>query len=131
MAFLCIGEQTETAGRLPLTNELLALGENVTDMLYYEDDQEIATAIANIPQQSEDVEMLEADAPPGFEPEISHTGYDHNLVWASENTGLGSNSLVTTREDQMLDEDPQMRAPGTGRLGLDGNVSHPITKKKE
>ena len=98
-------------------------------MLNYEEDPEITTAIANIPPQSEDVRMLEADPPPGFELEFSCIGFDHNLVRASENTGLGSNFLVTAREDWMLDEDPQTKAPGTGRLGLNENPGCSITKK--
>ena len=84
-------------------------------MLDYDEDPEVAAAVVNIPLQSDDVEMQEVSPPPGFEPEVSHTGYDHNLVWASENTGLGSNSPVTKREDRMLDEDPQTKAPGTRR----------------
>ena len=74
--------------------------------------------------------MPEADPPLGFEPEFGHTGYDHNLVRASEDTGPGSTSLVTAREDKLLDKEPQMRTPGTGRPGLDENPGRPITKKK-
>ena len=49
MAFLCEQEQTGMAGWSPLTNELLALGENLTNILDYDDDPEVTTAIANIP----------------------------------------------------------------------------------
>ena len=113
----------------PPQNELLPLGENVTDVLDYDKDLEVAQAVANIPSWLDDVEMQDMSAPPGFEPEVSCTGYHHNLVQASENPGLGPNSPVTKREDRMLDEDPQAKAPGNGRLGLDGNTSCPITKK--
>ena len=98
-------------------------------MLDYDEDPEVAQAIANIPPWSDDVEMQDVSAPPSFKPEVSHTRYDHNLVWASENPGPGPNSPVTEREDWMLDEDPQAKAPGNGRQGLDGNASRPITKK--
>ena len=47
-AFLC-KEQMEAAGRSPLTNELLTLGENVTDVLDYNDNLEITAAVVNIP----------------------------------------------------------------------------------
>ena len=76
------------------------------------------------------VEMQEVSPSPGFELEVSRTGYNHNLVWASENMEPGSNSPVTEREDRMLDEDPQTRAPETGWPGLDGNTGHPITNKQ-
>ena len=65
-AFLCNEEQEEAAGRSPLTNKLLALGETVTDVLDYDEDPEVAIAVANIPLQLEDVEMLEADPLLGF-----------------------------------------------------------------
>ena len=80
MAFLCEDQQQGAAGQSPLTNELLPLGENITDVLDYDEDPEIAAAIANIPPHSDDVEMKEVTPPPGFEPEVSRTGYDHNLV---------------------------------------------------
>ena len=103
------------------------------DVLDYEDDMqdpEITETIANIPPRPEDVEMWEADPPLGFEPEFSHTGYDHNLVRASEDMGPGSTSPVTAREDRMLEEGPQLRAPRTGRLGPDENSGCLITKKE-
>ena len=56
MAFLC-KEQMEAAGQSPLTNELLTPGENVTDVLDYNDNSEITAAMANIPPWSEDVDM--------------------------------------------------------------------------
>ena len=68
--------------------------------------------------------------PLGFEPKVGHMGYDPNLVWASEDTGLGSVSPVTAREDRMLDKEPQTKAPGMGRPGPDENPSRPITKKE-
>ena len=98
-------------------------------MLDYDEDPEVAQAVANIPLRSDDVEMQDVSTPPGFKPEVSCTEYDHNLVRASENPGPGPNSPVTKREDQMLDEDPQAKASGNGRPGLDGNAGRPITKK--
>ena len=60
-------------------------------MLDYEDveendpgvpDPEIAQAVVHIPQANAfaDVEMQESHPPPGFEPEVSRSGYDVNLV---------------------------------------------------
>ena len=134
------GSQTgvSQASRSPLTDELLALGEYVTTVLDYQydvqEDLEIAQAVAHIPPCSDaaDVEMEDVNAPPGFEPEFSCSGYDVNLVRHSDNTVLGSISLVTAQENQMLDkESTQMKAPGTGRLGTEENPSHPITNKKK
>ena len=70
------------------------------------------------------------DATSGFEPEVSHSGYDVNLVRHSSNTMPGSTSPVTAQENQLLDEDTDLtRAPGTGRPGTE-NPGRPITKKK-
>ena len=74
------------AGRSPLTNELLAPQENVTDFLDYEDDvqedPEIAQAVTHIPKPMDDadIEMEEENPAPGFEPEFGRSGYDVNLV---------------------------------------------------
>ena len=74
------------ASHSPLTDELLTLGEDVMTVLDYQDDTqedpEITPAITNIPPHSDeaDVEMQDVNAPPDFEPEFSHTGYDVNLV---------------------------------------------------
>ena len=65
----------------PLTAELLPPGENVTNVLDYDDDPEVLAAIANIPWM-DDVEMQDMNPPLGFDPEVGHTGYVHNLVWA-------------------------------------------------
>ena len=112
-AFLCEEpQQQEGAGRSPLTDELLALGENITELLNYEEDLEVMAAIANLPRV-DDVEMRDINAPPGFDPEVGHSRYDHNLVRASDEGAPGSNSLVTEREDKMLDEDTQSRALGS------------------
>ena len=78
-------------GRSPLTSELLAPDEELTEVLDYEDVEEneasmpdpvIAQAVAHIPQADAfaDVEMQELCPPPGFEPEVSRVGYDVNLV---------------------------------------------------
>ena len=49
-AFLCEEpQQQEGAGQSPLTDELLAPGENVTQLLDYEEDLEVIAAIANLP----------------------------------------------------------------------------------
>ena len=121
-----------------LTEELLAPGEDVTMVLDYQDDVQedpkIARVIANIPPCSEatDMEMRDINAPPGFEPEFSHLGYDVNLVRHSDNAALGSISPVTAQENQMLDEgSAQTKAPGMGRLGMEENPGHPITNKKK
>ena len=79
-AFLCEQtQQQEDAGQSPLTNELLTPGENVTDVLDYDDDPEVIAAIANI-LRVDDVEMRDVNPPLGFDPEVGCSGYDHNLV---------------------------------------------------
>ena len=76
-----------------------------------------------------DIEM--EDAPSGFEPKVSHSGYDVSLIWHSGDTTPSSTSPVTAQENQLLDEDAGLtRAPGTGRSGTEENPSQPITKKK-
>ena len=111
-AFLCEEpQQQEGASQSPLTDELLALGENFTELLNYEEDPEVMAAIANIPRV-DNVEMKDINAPPGFDPEVGPSGYDLNLVWASDGGAPGSNSPVMEQEDKMLDEDTQSRAPG-------------------
>ena len=123
---------TSQAGRSPLTEELLALGEHITTIL---DDQytdlEIEQAVANIPPHTDLVDIEMEDATLGFEPEVSRSGYDVNLVWHSGDTMLGLTSPVIAQENQLLDEDAGLtRAPGTGRLGTEENPGRPITKKK-
>ena len=119
-------EQTVRSGRSPLTSELLAPDEELTEMLDYEDveendlgvpDLEITQAVAHIPQADAfaDVEMQESQPPPGFEPEVSRSGYDVNLV-CSDPAELGSTSPVTAVENQMLDG-ASSRTPGAGRPG--------------
>ena len=121
-------QQQEDAGRSPLTAELFALGENITNVLDYDEDPEVVAAIANIPRM-DDVEMRDVNPPPGFNPEVGRTGYDHNLVQALDEGAPGSNSPVTEREDRMLDEDTQSKALGTGRPGSNGNAGRPITNQ--
>ena len=100
-------------GCSPLTSELLAPDEELTEVLDYEDveendasmpDPEIAQAVAHIPQANAlaDVEMQESHPPPGFEPEVSRSGYDVNLVRPNP-TEPGLTSPVTARENEMLD----------------------------
>ena len=119
-------EQTVRPGCSPLTSELLALDEELTEMLDYEDveendpgvpDPEITQAVAHIPQANAfaDVEMQETQPPPGFEPEVSRSGYDVNLV-RSNLTEPGSTSPVTAMENDMLDG-ASSRTPGAGRPG--------------
>ena len=78
-------------GHSPLTIELLAPDEELMEVLDYEDmeendpgmpDPEIAQVVAHIPQADAvaDVEMQESHPPPGFEPEVSRSDYDVNLV---------------------------------------------------
>ena len=123
---------TSQAGQSPLTEELLAPGEHVTTVLddQYED-PEIEQAVANIPLHMDPADVEMEDAPSGFEPEVSHSGYDVNLVWHSGDTAPGLTSPVTAQENQLLDEDAGLtRAPGTGRPGTEENPGRPITKKK-
>ena len=119
-------ESTVQPGRSPLTSELLALNEELTEVLDYEDveendlgvpDLEIAQAVTHIPQADAyaDVEMQESHPPLGFEPEVSRSGYDVNLV-CSNPTEPGSTSPVTARENEMLDG-VTSRTPGAGQLG--------------
>ena len=86
---------------------------------------EIAQAVAHIPKADNwaDVEMRESNSPLGFEPEVSRSGYDVNLVCADP-TRLGSAPPVTAGEDQMLDEEVQSKAPAAGRPGNDENPNH-------
>ena len=125
--------QTVQPGCSPLTSELLAPDEELTEVLDYEDveendlgvpDPEIAQAVANIPQADAfaDVEMQESHQPPGFEPEVSRSGYDVNLVHSNP-TEPGSTSPVTARENEMLDG-ATSRNPGAGRLGTNEDPGH-------
>ena len=119
-------EETAQPGRSPLTSELLAPDEELTEVLDYEDvaendlgvpDPEIAKAVAHIPPADAfaDVEMQESQPPPGFEPEVIRSGYDVNLV-CSNPTELGLASPVTAMENEMLDR-VTSRTPGAGRPG--------------
>ena len=84
----------------PLTNELLALGEELIGDLDYEDvketepapDPEITKAVAHIPKADAcaDVEMQDIRPPLGFEPEVARCGYDVSL---SAQTQLGWDQL--------------------------------------
>ena len=123
-------EQVAQPGRSPLTSKLLALGEELIGDLDYKDveeadpgqpDPEIIQAVIHIPQADvwADVEMQKSHSPPGFEPEVSRSRYDVNLVRTNP-TELGSASPVTAREDKMLDG-ANSRTPGAGRPGTDKN----------
>ena len=123
-------EQVAQPGRSPLTSELLAPGKELIGELDYEDveeadpglpDPEIVQAVAHIPQAEAwaDVEMRESHSPPGFEPEVSRSGYDVNLVRTNP-TEPGSASRVTVGEDKMLDG-ANSRTPGAGQPGTDEN----------
>ena len=120
---------TNQAGQSPLTEELLALGEHITTVLddQYED-PEIEQAVAHIPPHTDPADVEMEDATSGFEPEVSCSGYDVNLVRHSGNTVPGLTSPVTAQENQLLDEDAGLtRAPGTGRPGTEENPGRPIT----
>ena len=102
-------------------------------MLDYEDvegndpgipDPEIAQAVAHIPQADAfaDVEMQESQPPPGFELEVSRSGYDVNLV-RSNPTKPGSTCPVMAMENQMLGR-ASSRTPGAGRPGTKEDPSH-------
>ena len=120
-------EQTVRPGCSPLTSELLAPDEELTEVLDYEDveennlgvpDPEIAQAVAHIPQADAfaDVEMQESQPPQGFEPEVNRFGYDVNLV-CSNPTEPGSTSPVMAMENKMLDR-ATSRTPGASRPGI-------------
>ena len=126
-------EQTVQPGCSPLTSELLAPDEELTEVLDYEDveennpglpDPEITQVVAHIPQADAfaDVEMQESHPLLGFEPEVSRSGYDVNLV-QSNPTELGSTSPVTVRENEMLDR-VTSRTPGAGRPGTNEDPGH-------
>ena len=126
-------EQTVRPGRSPLTSELLALDEELTEVLDYEDveendtgvpDPEIPQAVAHIPQADAfaDVEMQESQPPLGFEPEVSRSGYDVNLVHSNP-TEPGLTSPVMVMENEMLDGTTS-RTPGAGWLGIKEYPSH-------
>ena len=126
-------EQVAQPGHSPLTSKLLSPGKELIGELDYEDmeetdpgqpDQEIVQAVAHIPQADAwaNVEMQESHSPPGFEPEVSRSEFDVNLVHTNP-TELGSASPITVREDKMLDE-AISRTPGTGRPGTDENSGH-------
>ena len=125
-------EQMVRPGLSPLTSEVLAPDEELTEVLDYEDveendasmpDPEIAQAVAHIPQANAfaDVEMQKSRPPPGFEPKVSRSGYDVNLV-RSNPTEPGSTSPVMARENEMLDG-VTSRTPGAGRPGTNEDPS--------
>ena len=126
-------KQTVRPGRSPLTSELLAPDKELTEMLDYEDveendpgvpDPEITQAVAHIPQADAfaDVEMQESQPPPGFELEVSRSGYDVNLV-CSDPPELRLTSPVTAVENQMLDG-VSSRTPGAGQPGTNEDPGH-------
>ena len=100
-------EQVAQPGRSPLTSELLAPGEELIE-LDYEDveednpgppDPEVTQAVAHIPKADVDMEMQESHAPSGFEPEVTRSGYDVNLVRTNP-TEPGLASPVTVGRGQ-------------------------------
>ena len=126
-------ESTVQPGRSPLTSELLAPDEELTEVLDYEDVEEndpgvpypeISQAVAHIPQADAfaDVEMQESHPPPSFEPEVSRSGYDVNLV-RSNPTEPGLTSPVKARENKMLDG-VTSRTPGAGLSGTNEDPGH-------
>ena len=119
-------QQVTQPGHSLLTSELLAPGKELIADLDYEDveetdqdqpDPEIVQAVAHIPQADAytDVEMQESHPSPGFEAEVTRSGYDVNLVRTNP-TEPGSTSPVMAREDKMLDE-AVSRTPGAGWPG--------------
>ena len=105
----------------PLSLELDPEAE-VTQLLDYDDvadqdqDPELASAVASI-LPPEDVEMQEEGVAPGcgFNPELMQHGFDQDFARSRE-TGPGSTSPVTARDDEILN-DPTGKAPGEGRPG--------------
>ena len=127
------GKQVAQPGHFPLTSKLLAPGKELIGDLDYEDveeadpgqpDLEIIQAVAHIPQADAwaDVEMQESHSTPGFEPEVTRSGYDVNMVHTNP-TEPGSASPVMAWEDKMLDE-AISRTPGAGRPGTNENSGH-------
>ena len=123
-------KQVAQPGHSPLTSELLTLGKELIGELDYQDveeadpgqpDPEIVQAAAHIPQADTwaNVEMQESHSPLGFEPKVSRSGYDVNLVRTNP-TEPGSASPVMAWEDKMLDE-VISRTPGAGWPGTDEN----------
>ena len=130
-------ERNVRPGCSPLTSELLAPDEELTEVLDYEDvekndpgvpDPEIAQAVAHIPEADAyaDVEMQESQPPPDFEPEVSRSGYDVNLV-CSNPTEPGLTSPVTAMENEMLDG-ATSRTPGAGLPGTKEDPGHTENK---
>ena len=126
-----VSELVAQPGHSPLTSKLLAPGEELIEDLDYEDmeeadpglaDPEIIQAVAHIPQADAwtNVEMQESHSPPGFEPKVSRSGYDVNLVHTNP-TELGSASPVMADENKMLDEGANSRTSGAGRSGTNAN----------
>ena len=126
-------EQVIQPGHSLLTSELLAPSKELIEDLDYEDmeetdpgqpDPEINQAVAHIHQAGTwaDVEMQESHSPLGFEPEVTRSGYDVNLV-RTNITEPGSSYPVTAREDKMLDG-ASSRTPGAGRPCTDENPGH-------
>ena len=126
-------EQAVRRGHSPLTSELLAPDEELTEVLDYEDvaeneasmpDLEIAQAVAHIPKADAlaNVEMQELLPAPGFKPEVSKSGYDVNLVRFNP-MEPGSTSPVTARENEMLNG-AISRTPGAGRPGTNEDPGH-------
>ena len=73
------------AGHSLLTEELLALGEDITTILdeyNTQEDLELAQAISSILPHTDtaDVEMEEVNVTSGFKPEVGHSGYNVNLL---------------------------------------------------
>ena len=80
--------------------------------------------MAHIPQADAfaDVEMQESQPPLGFEPEVSRSGHDVNLVRPNP-TEPGSTSPVTVMENEMLDG-ASSRTPGAGQPGTNEDPGH-------
>ena len=124
-------EKVVQLDRSLLTHKLLGPSEELIGDLDYEDleeadpglalDPEIAQAVAHIPQADNwaDIEMQESHSPSGFEPEVTRSGYDVNLVRTNP-TEVGSTSPVMVGEDKMSDG-ANSRTPGAGRLGTEEN----------
>ena len=114
---------TNQAGRSPLTEELLAVGEHVTTILddQYED-LEIEQAVAHIPLHMDPADMEMEDATSVLNP--------RSVVWAMMLTSYGILATLRwaqphqlqPRKNQLLDEDAGLTtAPGTGRPGTEEN----------
>ena len=126
-------EQMVWPGRSPLTSELLAPDEELTEVLDYKDveendgsipDPEITQAVAHIPQADAfaDVEMQESHPPRVLNPRSAGPGM--MLTWSVPTPlNRGRHPRLRPGENEMLDG-ATSRTPGAGRPGTNEDPGH-------